>query len=136
MGNFSCFVTLVNNTSYDLTLAGSTADNGSFSLLPQEIPAGQTGTIELDDPPIIPEGSQGSCLYQVGGQQVFVNMSFSDPYSGSNTASGYISGSGPVNEVSLSFEGASENPSGWQPGGVPSGGHPVFVNYTLQQTST
>ena len=133
VGDFSCYVTLQNQTDQALTLVSSTADNGSFGELDSPIAPQSNGNIVLHDPPVIPEGSQGSCVYQVGNQQIFVNMSFSDPWSGSNTAQGYIQGTGPY---SLSFEGASESPGNWQPGGVPSGGHPVYVVYTLTQSSS
>lgn len=131
MSDFSCYVQIANNSAQELTV-GFEARSGSWQGdLPNTIPAHTTiDYLRLEDPSG-PYGSDGIVAFGVGGGggAPALTMYVADPYSGDNSVE-FQPGDFPAT-LRLSFEGATGNPSGFEPGSLPTSGHPVYVNVTF-----
>ena len=121
--DYSCYVK-INNSSTDLVLQTAGASSGYYATKPPaRIPANQTGEFWIQDFPGV-VGSEGTATYISGGKPFA--FSFSCPTLSSNTASG-----------GTELLASSENPP--SPNGpynqVPSGGHPLFVEFFVQKSA-
>lgn len=115
--DFSCYVTIVNDTGADLTLTNWSADSDSYWAVPPAptIPAGGFSMAWLADEPG-PYGSNGTVTYDT------TKLTFGCP---TGVVSNYATG------PSKSYV-ARSGTGGWgKAGSVPKTGHPLQVKYTL-----
>jgi hypothetical protein len=133
MGDFSCYITINNNSGYDLGITAPPPEDGTWNNVPPTIYANQQNvTFALNDPPG-PEGSEGGFVIAVNGTPAMLQANFQDGYVQENYCN--IAAQGTTQSQTWSFEGASDNPDNWQPNSVPGGGHPVFLNFTFADSS-
>jgi hypothetical protein len=125
--DYSCYVK-INNSSTDLVLQTAGASSGYYATKPPaRIPANQTGEFWIQDLPGA-AGSQGTATYISGGKPFAFSFSCPTglPIVSPNTASG-----------GTELLASSEDPP--SPNGpynqVPSGGHPLFVEFFVQKSA-
>ena len=131
MSDFSCYITITNNSGHALGIATPPPEDGSWVGAPTSIKAHSSASFQLKDPSG-PEGSEGGFVAMAVGTEAMLMANFQDGYVQSNYCN--ISAQGLTETMSWSFEGASDEPSNWEQGGVPGGGHPVYLNFTFTDT--
>lgn len=134
MGDFSCYVTITNNSAHVLAISAPPPDDGSWQNVPNTIAAHGEASFALKDPPG-PTGSEGGFVAAVVGTETMLQANFQDGYVQSNYCNASMQGGAPT--MAWTFEGGSgDQPVGnWEQGNVPGGGHPVWLNFTFADTS-
>jgi len=119
--DFSCFISILNGTYFDMNLTNQTADQGWYVVPPPaKIGAMQRSRFWLQDSAGI-HGSQGSATYvnaQGGNQTVFTYTCPTGIYSN--------------NCNPPPFRNKSDS-GAWQNNTVVKGGHPYFVDFTAEK---
>ena len=121
--DFSCYITIANATSEDLTKTAETADTGYYVTDPPDtIPAGATARFWLQDFPGI-QGAEGGTTYVPSGGGDSLGFSYGCP---TGIFQNYASGGS-------SFVAGSGSPpaSSQPPNTVPPYGHPLFVDFRV-----
>lgn len=132
MADFSCYITINNQTRQTLTLNNYGQSWGYWKTAPPSSIAPNTSTIQMQlSDSSGPSGSTGWIKVGSGPGSLF-SMNFDDPYTGSNSCS--ISTGGPMPSVySVSFDAKSGSGS-WQHNVCPSGGHPLYISFNIAET--
>lgn len=134
-GDFSCYVTVYNDTSYILAWTHEHASYGYWKKEPEGTQPGDSEvTYVLADSTGI-DGSGGSAEFQVFNQEV--KLTFACPYGSSDNEATYSSqGTASVNiavyaNTTPNFNWGT-NPANWgEEGSIPSSGHPLSILYVL-----
>ena len=136
MGDYSCYLTIQNQTGHQLAVAPAPPQWGSWINPPQPqqpIPAGASVSFQLKDG-WGAAGSEGSFTAQPTDSQAQLRASFQDGYVQSNYCN--LSRDNIAATMSWTFTGASGSPNNPQQGSVPSGGHPVYLVFTFKDTAS
>lgn len=133
MANFSCYVTILNQSSYPMIRTDFTAVDGHFTQMPPlSIPAGGNGECVIQDPAGAAIGSEGHVTYQITdktGTTGAIQFSFTDPYDGDNAVSGqWVTSTHP--DVDWSFSAKTDGGT-WQDNKVDDDGHPVYARFIV-----
>ena len=121
--DFSCYVTIKNDTTEELTRVGETVDNGYYvSDPPAKIAPGATGRFWLQDL-AGPHGAEGGTTYITADDATNLAFSYGCP---TGIFSNYASGGS-------SFVASSGSPPAplMPQNSVPQYGHPLFVDFTV-----
>ncbi len=126
--DYSCYVTIANNVSEDLTFASDGADEGYYVTgPPAKIPAGSTARFWLQDFAGI-QGAEGSVTYEPAGTGNQLAFSYGCPF---GFFQNYASGGSSF----LANSGSAPLPT--QPAGtVPPYGHPLYVDFRVDALTT
>lgn len=128
MSDFSCYVTIFNNTPYKLTLTGSGNAYGYWNIAPPPsiAPFQASAQFQLKDS-AGPNGTQGFVSYIASSTNDVFTMNFSCPFSGSN----YCNINNPDgNSFSVFF--TADTGSGSNNNVCPTGGHPLTTSFYLK----
>lgn len=129
MADFSCYITIYNNTPYTLTLTDSGDPWGYWNIAPPKTiqPFQATTQFQLEDK-AGPGGTEGYVTYTANSPAADVfTMKFSDPYSGSN----YCNINNP-NGNSYGVFFVANSGSGDNNNVCPTSGHPLTISYYLK----
>lgn len=132
MSDFSCYITIINNTAETLTTNGYGNSWGYWKSTPPSsiAPLTSTAQFQLSDSSG-PSGSTG-WVNVAAAPGVLFSMNFNDPWSGSNSCG--ISMSGPAQSLFSVSYAAKTGSGSWQQNSCPSGGHPLYVNFSISKT--
>ncbi len=129
MADFSCYVTIYNNTPYTLSLTNSGDAWGKWTIAPPTTisPFQATSQFQLQDK-AGPNGTQGFVTYTANSPAADAfTMNFSDPYSGSN----YCNINNPNGNCYSVFFVA--NSGGGDNNNVcPTSGHPLTLSFYIR----
>lgn len=128
MSDFSCYITIRNDSAHALAVATPPPADGSWEGAPTTIAPRGSASFRLRDPSG-PTGSEGGFVVSVIGSGALLLANFQDGYVQSNYCN--ISSQGLFRTMSWTFEGASGEPDNFVPGNVPGSGHPVYLNFTF-----
>ncbi|BBH38721.1 hypothetical protein myaer102_12260 [Microcystis viridis NIES-102] len=137
IGDFSCYVTIINRTNTTLTLTSQQNDCGSYNpaVLPPQISA-QGGQVFFALKGGLAGGTEGTVTYSVLGKGKLITFSYSCPPVSDNNISV------PFNQSSftVNYYGTNQtinwNPDGsnWGPANnFPTRGHPLFVLFVVNE---
>jgi len=131
MADYSCYLTFDNTMLPTVSRTGFGNSYGYWVSDPPSAVAGNTCSrrAQLSDK-AGPAGSTGWVNYALPCGTVF-GMSFDDPYIGDNSVGTSLSGPNKSN-YSLSYRAKTDDGS-WHNNSCPSGGHPLYVEFTFKQ---
>jgi hypothetical protein len=123
MADFSCYVTIVNQTNSSMTLSGTPVDtHGVYVTSPaSEIAAGSSTSFQLQQTNALSPGPQGACTYAAtdnSGRTGSIVFSYACPLTTTNYANAVLSGNTAVTLQMI-------------PNPLPEYGHPVNVQFTV-----
>lgn len=134
MGDYSCYLTVQNQTGHVLDIYVDPPQWGSWVNPPQQpVPPGGSAAFQLKDG-WGAAGSEGSFTARPEATPTELRASFQDGYIQSNYCN--LSWSNTTASMSWTFTGASNGPNNPQQGSVPSGGHPVYLVFTFTDTAS
>jgi len=128
MADFSCYVTIYNNTPYTMTLTGSGDSWGKWTIEPPKTiaPFSVTSKFQLEDKAGA-SGSEGYVIYKASSPDAdSFRVDFCDPYSGSNTCS--ISNPN-MEQFGVCF--TADSGDGAKNNMCPPSGHPLTMNFYI-----
>jgi hypothetical protein len=134
MGDYSCYLTVKNQTGHVLDIDLYPPQWGSWVDPPQQpLPPGGSAAFRLKDG-WGAAGSEGSFIARPEGTSAQLQASFQDGYVQSNYCN--LSAQNMSATMAWTFTGASGSPDNPQQGSVPGGGHPVYLAFTFTDTAS
>ena len=133
MSDFSCYVTIINDSPHELKLSVDASEGSWQGEIPATVPANATTPqLQLEDASG-PHGSTGSLTLSIGSTGTWLRANFEDAYWGSNSAGMESGGLSPT--MQWSFEGATNSDGGYIQGNLPPDGHPVYLRFTFKDSA-
>ncbi|MEA3035100.1 MAG: hypothetical protein QOH04_859 [Sphingomonadales bacterium] len=134
MADYSCYLTIANQTGHVLDIGLDPPQWGSWVDPPQQpVPRGGSVAFRLKDG-WGAAGSEGSFAARPEATPARLRASFQDGYVQSNYCN--VSGQNMSATMAWSFTGASGSPDNPQHGSVPGGGHPVYLVFTFTDSAS
>jgi hypothetical protein len=127
MADFSCYITIINQSSVPLTNGSYYSDFGTYVTRPEtNIAVGGTTSFQLEDPSG-PFGAEGSLAYDAG--EGVIECHYDCPYRGDNNLSVYQNTSGLLvffyGNNGVNYPWVPDGSNWGQEGQYPSNGHPL-----------